>query len=112
MSSQPVAPSFGIRSSTGTLAAFSVFVWYGQDAPIVASPFLNRLISSEASPQYFLIERPLLLQQADRRVELLLVQLVGILDPERRLRLHRYSAASAIWIGLFGTVILPLNFGL
>ena len=27
---------------------------YGQDAPIMASPFLNRLISSEARPQYFL----------------------------------------------------------
>jgi hypothetical protein len=55
VSAQPVAPSFGIRSLTGALAAISVFVWYGQEAPIVASPFLNRSISSEASAQYFLI---------------------------------------------------------
>ena len=55
VSSQPVAPSFGTRSFTGALAAMSVFVWYGHDAPITASPFLNRSISSEASAQYFLI---------------------------------------------------------
>ncbi len=55
VSAQPVAPSFGIRSFTGTFAAISVFVWYGHEAPITASPFLNRSISSEASAQYFLI---------------------------------------------------------
>ena len=33
----------------------SVLVWYGHDAPITASPFLNRSISSDASAQYFLI---------------------------------------------------------
>src|SRR3954468_15135128 len=55
VSSQPVAPSFGTRSFTGAFAATSVFVWYGHDAPITASPFLNRSISSEARPQYFLI---------------------------------------------------------
>src|SRR5437588_8236976 len=55
VSAQPVAPSFGIRSATGAFAALSVFVWYGHDAPITASPFLNRSISSEASAQYFLI---------------------------------------------------------
>src|SRR3954447_1800124 len=55
VSSQPVAPSFGMRSFTGAFAARSVFVWYGHDAPITASPFLNRSISSEARPQYFLI---------------------------------------------------------
>ena len=32
-----------------------MFVWYGHEAPITASPFLNRSISSEASAQYFLI---------------------------------------------------------
>src|SRR5918911_4833598 len=53
VSAHPVAPSFGIRSLTGTLSALSVFVWYGHDAPITASPFLKRSISSEASPQYF-----------------------------------------------------------
>src|SRR6478672_13022959 len=55
VSSQPVAPSEGTRSFTGAFAAISVFVWYGHDAPITASPFLNRSISSEASAQYFLI---------------------------------------------------------
>ena len=54
VSSQPVAPSFGMTSSTGTFAAWSCPVVYGHEAPIVASPFLNRLISSEARPQYFL----------------------------------------------------------
>src|SRR5216684_8099201 len=55
VSAHPVAPSFGIRSLTGTFAAMSVFIWYGHDAPITASPFLNRSISSDASAQYFLI---------------------------------------------------------
>src|SRR5919201_5913784 len=55
VSAQPVAPSFGIRSLTGALAAWSVFVWYGHEAPMTASPFLNRSISSEARAQYFLI---------------------------------------------------------
>src|SRR5512135_745975 len=55
VSAQPVAPSFGIMSFTGTFAAISVFVWYGHEAPITASPFLNRSISSDASAQYFLL---------------------------------------------------------
>ena len=32
-----------------------MFVWYGHEAPMIAPPFLNRSISSEASAQYFLI---------------------------------------------------------
>src|SRR5581483_10536066 len=55
VSAQPVAPSFGIVSFTGTLSALSVFVWYGHEAPTTASPFLNSPISSDASAQYFLI---------------------------------------------------------
>src|SRR3954454_7629149 len=55
VSAQPVAPSDGIMSLTGTLAAASVLVWYGHDAPITASPDLNRSISSDARPQYFLM---------------------------------------------------------
>ena len=55
VSSQPVAPSFGTMSFTGAFAPISVLVWYGHDAPITASPFLNRSISSDASAQYFLI---------------------------------------------------------
>src|SRR6266700_4766292 len=55
VSSQPVAPSLGTRSFTGAFAAFSVFVWYGHDAPMTASPLLKRSISSVAVAQYFLI---------------------------------------------------------
>src|SRR6476619_797848 len=55
VSAQPVAPSCGIVSFTGTFASARVFVWYGHDAPMVASPDLNRSISSDASAQYFLI---------------------------------------------------------
>src|SRR5262245_26148642 len=53
VSSQPVAPSLGMTSFTGDFAALSCPVVYGHDAPMIASPFLNRLISSEARPQYF-----------------------------------------------------------
>src|SRR5689334_2172160 len=52
VSAHPVAPSDGISSRTGTFAPCSVIVWYGHDAPMTASPFLNRSISSEASDQY------------------------------------------------------------
>src|SRR6266550_5606102 len=55
VSAQPVAPSLGIRSFTGALAAWSVFVWYGHEAPTTAPPFLKRSISSPAEAQYFLI---------------------------------------------------------
>src|SRR2546427_5954251 len=55
VSAQPVAPSEGMVSATGALAAFRVLVWYGHAAPTTTSPFWNREISSEASPQYFLI---------------------------------------------------------
>src|SRR6476646_4647483 len=54
VSSQPVAPSFGTRSLTGAFVPISVFVWYGHDAPITASPFLNIVISWPAVAQYFL----------------------------------------------------------
>src|SRR5438105_3055272 len=51
VSAQPVAPSLGISSFTGTLSACRVFVWYGHEAPMVASPFLNRSTSSPADAQ-------------------------------------------------------------
>ena len=54
-----------------------------------ASPFLNRSISSEASAQYFLISGCCFLSSAIVAVELGRVQLVRILDPERRLRLRQ-----------------------
>src|SRR5207253_6703590 len=55
VSAQPVAPSDGMVSATGTLATCRVFVWYGQAAPITTSWFVNSEISCEARSQYFLI---------------------------------------------------------
>src|SRR5471030_1964058 len=49
VSSQPVAPSEGMRSFTGALSPIRVFVWNGHDAPITASPFqTNTLIGQGA----------------------------------------------------------------
>src|SRR5215212_2220671 len=110
VSSQPVVPSFGIRSFTGTLAAISVFVWYGQEAPIVTSPFLNSEISSEARPQYFLTSGRCFLISAIAASNCFWFSSYGSVMPSDFCVFERYSAASAIWIGLFGTVILPLYF--
>src|SRR3954451_24514215 len=112
VSSQPVAPSFGMISRTGTFAALSRPVVYGQDAPIVTSPFLNRLTSSEARPQYFLTSGRCLFSSAMVAANCGFVSSYGSLIPSDGFVFERYSAASAIWIGLFGTVILPLNLGL
>src|SRR2546421_9841053 len=111
VSSQPVAPSFGTRSFTGAFAATSVFVWYGHDAPITASPFLKRSISSEASPQYFLISGFCFLNRLIAASNWDLFHSYGSLIPSAGCVFIRYSAASAIWIGLSGTVTLPLYFG-
>src|SRR4029079_7558462 len=54
VSSQPVAPSFGTRSFTGTFWLISVLVWYGHEAPMTTLPFLKSLISCPAVAQYFL----------------------------------------------------------
>src|SRR5258708_31415775 len=111
VSSQPVAPSFGIRSLTGVLAAIRVLVWYGHDAPITASPFLNRSISSEASAQYFLSSGFCFVSRAMVALNCAEFSSYGSVIPSDGRVLIRYSAASAIWIGLSGTVILPLYFG-
>src|SRR6266550_4128356 len=87
VSAHPVAPSFGIRSATGAFAALSVFVWYGHDAPITASPFLSRLTAALNWAEF---------------------SSYGSLIPSEGCDLDRKSAASAIWIGLSGTVTLPL----
>ena len=71
------------------------------------SLFWNSEISSDAEVPVLLDERLLLLEQVHRRVELRLCELVRIGDPEVGLVFDRYSAASAIWIGLSGTVTLP-----
>src|SRR3954454_14811954 len=112
VSSQPVAPSFGTRSFTGALAAMRVFVWYGHEAPITASPFLNRSISSEARAQYFLMSGFCFLSSEIAAFIWDWFSSYGSLIPSDGCVFIRYSAASAIWIGLSGTVTLPLYFGL
>src|SRR3954447_23479138 len=112
VSSQPVAPSRGTRSATGALSAISVFVWYGHEAPTKASPFLNRSISSEARAQYFLISGFCALSKAIVAANWAGFSSYGSLMPSAGFVFIRYSAASAIWIGLSGTVTLPLYFGL
>ena len=89
----------------------SVFVWYGHEAPITASPFLNRSISSEASPQYFLTSGRCFLSRAIAASNCVLFSSYGSVIPSDGCVFERYSAASAIWIGLSGTVTLPLYFG-
>src|SRR5258708_38753466 len=97
VSSQPVAPSFGIRSLTGALAAISVFVWYGHDAPITASPFLKRSISSEASAQYFLISGFCFCSRLIVALNWVGFSSYGSLMPSDGCVFIKYSAASAIW---------------
>src|SRR5262249_40208539 len=112
VSAQPVAPSFGIMSFTGTFAAMSVFVWYGHEAPMTASPFLNRSISSDASAQYFLISGFCFFSSETAASNCFWFSSYGSLIPSDESVFIRYSAASAIWIGLSGTVTRPLNFAL
>ena len=99
-------------SFTGALASWSVFVWYGHDAPITASPFLNRSISSEARPQYFLISGFWPFSRPIAALNWVSFSSYGSLIFSAGLVFIRYSAASAIWIGLSGTVTLPLYFAL
>src|SRR3954452_9364061 len=108
VSAQPVAPSCGIVSLTGTLAAASVFVWNGHDAPITASPDLNRSTSSDASAQYFFTSGFCCLSRFTAASNCFWLSSYGSLIPSVGSFLDRNSAASAIWIGLSGTVTLPL----
>src|SRR5262245_59923440 len=101
-----------MTSFTGDFAARSCPVVYGHDAPMIASPFLNRLISSEARPQYFFTSGRCFFNSASVAANWVLFSSYGSLIPSAGFVFERYSAASAIWIGLFGTVILPLYFGL
>src|SRR5690349_5293469 len=112
VSSQPVAPSFGTRSFTGAFAATSVLVWYGHEAPTTASPFLKSWISSEASAQYFLISGFWCLSRSIAAANWFAFSSYGSLIFSAAFVFIRYSAASAIWIGLSGTVTLPLYFEL
>ena len=71
------------------LAACSVFVWYGHEAPITASPFLNRSISSEASAQYFLISGFCFLSRAIAASNWAEFSSYGSVIPSAGLRLHQ-----------------------
>src|ERR1041385_2089880 len=112
VSAQPVAPSVGIVSSTGAFAAFSCSVWYGQPAPITTSPFLKSEISSVAEFQYRFSSGFCFFSSETAASSCGFVSSYGSLIPCDACVFIRYRAASAIWIGLFGTVILPLYFGL
>src|SRR3954449_649742 len=104
-SDQPVTPSLGRTSPTFMPALRRSFVISGQPAPITASPDLNRPSKSEASTQYLrtsgacAFSFALTLSSVASSIE------YGFCAPSN------WSATSAIWIGLSGTVILPLYFG-
>src|SRR5262249_40505539 len=89
VSAQPVAPSLGIRSLTGAPLSCSVIVWYGHDAPITASPFLNRSISSDASAQYFLISGRCVLSRSTAALSWSSVSSYGSLMPSSGLVVDR-----------------------
>src|SRR5690242_17002672 len=93
---------------TGDLSAISVLYWYGHAAPITASPFLNSSISSDASAQYFLISGRCFLSSAAAALSCASVSSYGSVIPRLGWVFDRNSAASAIWIGLLGTVTWPL----
>src|SRR5262245_23129490 len=112
VSSQPVAPSFGMISLTGTFAATSDPVVTGHDAPIDMSPFLKRLTSSDDRPQYFLTSGFCFLIRSIAALNWVWFSSYGSLMPRLGFVFDRYSATSAIWIGLFGTVTRPLYFEL
>src|SRR4029078_9728793 len=100
-----------MTSLTGTFAAWSAPVVYGQEAPSTTSPFLNRLISSEATPQYFLPGGLCFFSSAIAASNWVLFSSYGSVMWRARFVLDRYRAASAVWIGVFGAALLPLYFG-
>ena len=111
MSAQPVAPSAGTVEPIGNLAAFSALTWYGQPAPRVTLPFWKSEISSDASAQYFFTSGCCWVSSATAAWNCGWVSSYGSVMPRLGLVFSRYSAASAIWIGLSGTVTLPLFAG-
>ena len=66
-----------------------MFVWYGHEAPITASPFLNRSISSEASAQYFLISGFCCFSRAIAALNWVEFSSYGSVIPSDGLRLQR-----------------------
>src|SRR6516164_6352800 len=111
VSAQPVAPSAGTVDPIVKWSAFSALTWYGQPAPTVALPFLKSKISWEASPQYFSISGRWAASRLTAAWNWGWVSSYGSVMPSDGLVVFRYSAASAIWIGLSGTVTWPLYFG-
>src|SRR6185437_5885111 len=111
LSAQPVAPSDGTTDPIGNLASVSWLTWYGQPAPSVTSPFLNAEISCEGRAQYFLIRGRWSVSSLTEAWNCGWVSSYGSVIFSDGSWVFRYSAASAIWIGLSGTVTWPLYFG-
>src|SRR3954453_2978145 len=101
----PVTPSLGSTSPTFMPALRRSFVMSGQPAPITASPDLNRPSKSEASTQYLRTSGACAFSFALTLSSVAWSIAYGSWAPSN------WSATSAIWIGLSGTVILPLYFG-
>src|SRR6266568_4083114 len=111
VSAQPVAPSLGITVPIENLSAFSALTWYGHPAPTTALPFLKSKISWEARLQYFSISGRCEASRVTAAWNWGWVSSYGSVIFSSGLWVFRYSAASAIWIGLSGTVTCPLYFG-
>ena len=92
--------------------ASSVLVASGHAAPITTSPFLNSSDSSEDSAQYFLMRWRCAFSRLTAALSCDSVSSYGSVIPRLGCVFERYSAASAIWIGLLGTVIAFLYFEL
>src|SRR6476646_10150075 len=107
-SAQPVAPSFGMVSSAPKPAFFRLPVCNGQAEPTTASPFWNSDSSSDGRLQYFFTSGFCCLRRLTAASNCFWLSSKGSVMPRSGFVFDRYSAASAIWIGLFGIVTLPL----
>src|SRR5215471_11440628 len=108
VSAHPVAPSFGITAPIGKCCAVRVDTWYGQLVPTVTSPFANAEICADALLQYCLTSGCCVLSRFTAAWNCGWVSSYGSVMPSEGWWVFRYSAASAIWIGLSGTVTWPL----
>src|SRR3954466_13671092 len=105
-SDHPVTPSLGSTSPTLRPALRRSLVISGQPAPTTASPDLNSDSKSVASTQYLRTSGRCCLSFAVTLSSVAWSIAYGLSAPKN------CSAGSAIWIGLSGTVILPLYCGL
>src|SRR5215469_10092537 len=112
VSAHPVAPSLGITAPIGNFVALRALTWYGQLAPSVTSPLANAEIWSEARPQYCLTSGCCCTSRCTAAWNWLWVISYGSVMPSFGSCVFRYTAASAIWIGLSGIEIWPEFFGL